>query len=64
MIPCDKSDDIREIRSDVKEMKELLNTHIVNYTKLEAEVSLFKKIAGGLGSILVGVLTFLAQKKL
>lgn len=64
MNPCLKQDDIQEIKADVKEMKELLTSHLIRYERHDAEIGVVKKIISIVGTFVLGIVAYLIEKRL
>jgi hypothetical protein len=63
-MPCEKRDDIKDIKADVKEIKAMLTDALIDMATTKAEVSLHKKLWGGLSGIVIAVGIYLIQKQI
>jgi uncharacterized protein YaaQ len=55
-------EDIREIKSDVKEIKSMLSDSTTRITKLESEMGFIRKVALLIISVITGVVTFVTSR--
>lgn len=59
---CAKKEDVMDIRSDVKEIKEMLQTHLIESAVTKKEVELHTKLWTGLIGVVVSIGVFFTQK--
>lgn len=64
MNPCLKQDDIQEIKTDVKEVKELLNKHLIRFERQDAEIGIIKKVVMFVLTFVVGLAGYVIEKKI
>lgn len=55
MIPCEKTEDIKEIKDDVKEIKTMLINHLVKVEGIRKDVGIHRKLWGGLIGIIISI---------
>jgi hypothetical protein len=61
MIPCQKVEDIHEIKADVKEIKNLLTSHLVEQAVTKHKIELHDKYWNGTIIGAIGVIGYFAK---
>ena len=63
-MPCERRDDIKEIKSDIKEIKGLMHSYHIAVARMEKDVALHKSIWKALGSAVLGLIFWVFKGKI
>ena len=64
MMPCEKAEDIKEIKSDVKEIKVLLRENLIKQAIIDKDITLHKNLWRGFVVTILGMATYFIQKNI
>lgn len=62
--PCEKKEDIKEIKDDVKEIKSMMHSYHITQSNMQKDIALHKSIWKALGSSVLGLIFWVFKGKI